>query len=81
MGKKKGKSNQQALNRLIAKSAAEKEASAATAESAASDNSFEQGPDLLYATSVVAGTEWEAPLSFLKELLTGLHISLLEGEC
>jgi hypothetical protein len=76
MGKQKVKSNQQAKQKLIEKSAEEK----ATPVIECSTDGFVQGPDLLYALRVVAGTEWEAPLYALVEYLTGLRDSLLAGE-
>jgi hypothetical protein len=61
MGKQKVKSNQQATQKLMEKTAVGKATSAIDCLS----NGFVQGPDLLYALGVVAGTEWEVPLAAL----------------
>jgi hypothetical protein len=78
MGKQKVKSNQQAMKKLMDKSAAAEPAIGATAWPT---EAFVLGADLVHAVRAVAGTEWEAPLSAVVQYLMGLRNSLLAGEC
>jgi hypothetical protein len=78
MGKQKVKSNQQAMKKLMDKSAAAEPAIGATAWPI---EDFVSGADLIHAVRAVAGTEWGGPLSAVVQYLMGLRNSLLAGEC
>lgn len=78
MGKQKVKSNQQAMKKLMDKSAAAEPPIGATAWPI---EDFISGADLIHAVRAVAGTEWGGPLSAVVQYLMGLRNSLLAGEC